>query len=69
MEIHLRTIQTFTIHFVLLPVGHLTSSVTVPDALTGGAAESLVAFKAIGAVVGRLFLYGGGERRGDFSFS
>ena len=50
--IHLRAIQRFTIHFVLLPVGHLTSSVAVPDTLTGVAAERSVAFEAIGTVVG-----------------
>jgi len=53
-------------------VGHLTSSIAVPDALTSGAAERLIGFEAIGAIVGRLFLYGscgGGERRGDFCFS
>jgi len=40
---------------VLLPVGHLTGSIAVPDAFAGGAAERLVAFKAIGAVVRHLF--------------
>jgi len=49
--------QTFAIHFVLLPVGHLTSSIAVPDVLTGGAAERLVAFEAIGAVVSRLLQF------------
>jgi len=48
----LRTVRAFTIHFVLLPVGHLTSSITVPDALTGGAPERLATFQAIGTVVG-----------------
>lgn len=60
METHLRTIQTFTIRFVLLPVGHLTCSITVPDVLTGDAAESLIAFGAIGAVVDQLLQCGGG---------
>ena len=57
---HLRAIQTFTIHFVLLPVGHLTSSIAVPDALTGRAAKRLVGFEATGAVVVRLLQCGGG---------
>ncbi len=57
--IHLRAIQRFTIHFVLLPVGYLTSSVAVPYTLTSVAAERLVAFEAIGTVVGRLFERGG----------
>ena len=42
--IHSSTVHAFTIAFVLLPVGHLTSTITVPDALTGVAAERLVAF-------------------------
>jgi len=54
----LRAFNTLTIYFVLLPVGHLTSSIAVPDTLAGCTAERLVAFEAIGAVVGRLFLCG-----------
>jgi len=57
---YLRVIHASTIHFVLLPVGHLTSSITVPDVLTGDAAERLIAFQAIGALVGRLLQCGGG---------
>ena len=45
---------------MLLPVGHLTSSIAVPDVLTGDAAERLIGFKAIGALVGRLLQCGGG---------
>jgi len=45
---------------VLLPVSHLTSSITVPDVLTGGTAKRLVGFEAIGALVGRLLQCGGG---------
>jgi len=53
-------------------VGQLTSTIAVPDTLTGVAAERLVAFEAIGTVVGRLFLYGSGgsgEHGGEGSFS
>jgi len=50
--------QTFAIYFVYLPVGHLTSTIAVPDTLAGCTAEKLVAFEAIGAVVGHLFLFG-----------
>ncbi len=45
-------LNAFTIPFVLLPVGHLTSSITVPDVFTSGTAECFVAFEAVGAIVG-----------------
>jgi len=41
-------------------VGDLTGSITIPNSLTGNAAERLIAFQAIGAVAGRLLQCSGG---------